>query len=185
MRFVFTPPAEIAAGLLNLPWHQPLEEWSDDRIVEISQRGISRHVVRFVAESDRVYALKEIDERLARREFRLLRELDTMEIPAVMVVGVVVGRRTSDGETRVAKERAASGLLVHHVPVYPLSTSRQYAGIPRNAESYVCSSGVWIYRSGSRNSGICGRASPTATGSRYASTSGPATYAASMSGLGA
>jgi hypothetical protein len=98
MRFVFTPPAEIAAGLLSLPWHQPLEEWSDDRIVEIRQRGISRHVVRFVAESDRVYALKEIDERLARREFRLLRELDTLEIPAVTVVGVVVGRCTPDGE---------------------------------------------------------------------------------------
>jgi hypothetical protein len=98
MRFVFSPPADVAAGLLSLPWHQPLEDWEDERIVEIRQRGISRHVVRFVAESDRVYALKEIDERLARREYRLLRELDALEIPAVTVEGVVVGRRTPDGE---------------------------------------------------------------------------------------
>ena len=33
MRFIFRPPAEHAAGLLSLPWEQPLEEWVD-RIVE-------------------------------------------------------------------------------------------------------------------------------------------------------
>jgi len=98
MRFVFSPPADVAAGLLSLPWAQPLEDWTDERIVEIEQRGISRHVVRFVMDSERVYALKEIDERLARREYRLLRDLDTLEIPAVQAVGVVVDRRTADGE---------------------------------------------------------------------------------------
>jgi hypothetical protein len=29
VRFVFTPPAEQAAGLLTLPWTEPLEEWKD------------------------------------------------------------------------------------------------------------------------------------------------------------
>ena len=53
VHFVFSPPAEAAAGLLNLPWDQPLEEWADDRLTEIPQRGISRHVVRFVAEERR------------------------------------------------------------------------------------------------------------------------------------
>ena len=48
MRFVFSPPADTAAGLLTLPWRQPLEDWDDDRMLEIPQRGISRHVVRFV-----------------------------------------------------------------------------------------------------------------------------------------
>ncbi len=86
------PPAEIATGLLTLPWREPLEEWDDDRIVEIAQRGISRHIVRFVVDNGRVYALKEIDERLARREFRLLRELDELDIPAVKVLGIVVDR---------------------------------------------------------------------------------------------
>src|SRR5690349_10505275 len=92
MRFVFAPPADQTAGLLSLPWRQPLEEWEDERVVEIRQRGISRHVVRFVADGGRVYALKEIDERLARREYHLLRRLRDLEIPAVEVLGVVVDR---------------------------------------------------------------------------------------------
>ena len=90
MRFVFSPPAEKYAGLLTLPWTEPLEEWQDERLVEIRQRGISRHVVRFVADGGTLYALKSISERLARREYRLLRELAELGIPAVEVVGVAV-----------------------------------------------------------------------------------------------
>ncbi len=90
MRFVFSPPAEQAAGLLSLPWTEPLEEWQDERLVEIRQRGISRHVVRFVADDGTLYALKSISERLARREYRLLRALAELGIPAVEVVGVAV-----------------------------------------------------------------------------------------------
>jgi tRNA A-37 threonylcarbamoyl transferase component Bud32 len=96
VRFVFSPPADVAAGLLTLPWTDPLETWNEERIVEIRQRGISRHVVRFVADSGRVYALKEIDERLARREYRLLRELVELGVPAVTAVGVVVDRGSDD-----------------------------------------------------------------------------------------
>ncbi|WP_433331881.1 DUF4032 domain-containing protein [Spirillospora sp. CA-294931] len=92
MHFVFSPPADTAAGLLSLPWREPLEGWTDDRLVEIRQRGLSRHVVRFVADEDVVYALKELDDRLARREYRLLRALREMGMPAVEVVGVVVDR---------------------------------------------------------------------------------------------
>jgi hypothetical protein len=92
VRFVFSPPADTAAGLLTLPWHQPLEEWTDDRLQEIPQRGISRHVVRFVAEDGELFALKEIPERLARREYSLLRRLNAEEIPAVSVLGVAVER---------------------------------------------------------------------------------------------
>jgi hypothetical protein len=90
VRFVFTPPAEEAAGLLTLPWNEPLEEWDDERIVEIRQRGISRHVVRFVSDGGVLYALKSISERLARKEFRLLRELGDLGVPAVEVVGIAV-----------------------------------------------------------------------------------------------
>src|SRR4051794_18273337 len=92
MHFVFSPPAEAAAGLLDLPWEQPLEEWRDDRLTEIPQRGLSRHVVRFVAEAGEVFALKEIPERLARREYSLLRRLKELGVPAVDVLGVVVER---------------------------------------------------------------------------------------------
>ena len=65
MRFVFNPPAESAAGLLTLPFDQPLESWQDERLVEIRQRGLHRHVVRFIADSSELYALKSLDERLA------------------------------------------------------------------------------------------------------------------------
>jgi hypothetical protein len=92
MRFVFSPPAEEASGLLTLPFGEPLEEWRDERLVEIRQRGLSRHVVRFVADSGELYALKSISERLARREYRLLRALAEFNIPAVEVVGIVVDR---------------------------------------------------------------------------------------------
>jgi hypothetical protein len=92
VRFVFNPPAEEAAGLLTLPFGEPLEEWRDERLVEIRQRGISRHVVRFVADSGVLYALKSISERLARREYRLLRALASMNIPAVEPVGIAVDR---------------------------------------------------------------------------------------------
>jgi hypothetical protein len=90
VRFVFTPPADEATGLLTLPWSEPLEEWKDERLVEIRQRGISRHVVRFVADGGTLYALKSISERLARREYRLLRSLAALGVPAVEVVGIAV-----------------------------------------------------------------------------------------------
>ncbi|MHA6625103.1 DUF4032 domain-containing protein [Pseudonocardia sichuanensis] len=92
MRFIFRPPAEHAAGLLSLPWQEPLEEWQDDHLLEVAHRGISRHVVRFVEVDGHVYALKEIDERLARREYRLLGQLEAMGMPAVSVLGVCVER---------------------------------------------------------------------------------------------
>jgi Domain of unknown function (DUF4032)/Lipopolysaccharide kinase (Kdo/WaaP) family len=92
MRFVFTPPADHAAGLLTLPWAEPLADWHDERLVEIRQRGISRHVVRFAYDDGELYALKELNERLARREYRLLRALAELNIPAVEVVGVAVDR---------------------------------------------------------------------------------------------
>ncbi len=90
VRFVFTPPADHAAGLLTLPWSEPLADWQDERLVEIRQRGISRHVVRFVYDDGTLYALKELSERLARREYRLLRALAELNIPAVEVVGIAV-----------------------------------------------------------------------------------------------
>jgi hypothetical protein len=68
VRFVFSPPAQDAAGLLSLPWTEPLENRTDERLVEKCQRGISRHVMRFVTGEGMLYALKATTERLARRE---------------------------------------------------------------------------------------------------------------------
>ena len=75
-------------SFLDLPWDEPLEEWTSERIVEVV-RGIHRHVVRFVDYDGRLYALKELPERLAQREWTLLRRLAAENQPVVEVVGVV------------------------------------------------------------------------------------------------
>jgi hypothetical protein len=92
MRFLFRPPAAEAAGLLALPWDQPLEEWPDDVLLHVPQRGISRHVVRFVAHDGHVYALKEIVEPLARKEYGLLTDFAAEGLPTVAVLGICVDR---------------------------------------------------------------------------------------------
>ncbi len=102
MRFIFRPPASHAQNLLSLPWDVPLEEWVDDRLLEVAHRGISRHVVRFVEADGMVFALKEIDERLARREYRLLGELETLGMPAVSVLGICVERSPFEGHEQDA-----------------------------------------------------------------------------------
>ncbi|MPQ96347.1 DUF4032 domain-containing protein [Modestobacter sp. I12A-02628] len=92
MRYLFRPPAAEAATLLSLPWEQPLEEWDPDLLIDVPQRGISRHVVRFTASEGRVYALKEIPEPLARREYALLTDFESEGLPAVSVLGICVDR---------------------------------------------------------------------------------------------
>ena len=92
MRYLFRPPAAEAAGLLSLPWHQPLEEWDPSVLLEVPQRGISRHVVRFTVSDGRVYALKEIAEPLARHEYALLAEFESEGLPSVSVLGICVDR---------------------------------------------------------------------------------------------
>jgi tRNA A-37 threonylcarbamoyl transferase component Bud32 len=78
-------------SFLDLPWDKPLEEWESERFVTLI-RGISRHVVRFVDYEGRLYAIKELPERYARREYGLLRDLALEGMPVVEVVGVVTGR---------------------------------------------------------------------------------------------
>ena len=78
-------------GFLDLPWELPLEDWQSERLVNLI-RGISRHVVRFVDYEGRLYALKELPERPARREYSLLRRLESEGLPVVEAVGLVTGR---------------------------------------------------------------------------------------------
>jgi hypothetical protein len=78
-------------SFLDLPWDEPLEEWRSARIVTLI-RGISRHVVRFVEYDGALYALKELPERPARREYTLLRRLEDQELPVVEAVGLVTNR---------------------------------------------------------------------------------------------
>jgi hypothetical protein len=106
---------------LDLPWERPLEEWESERLVEVV-RGIGRHVVRFVDYEGALYALKELPERLARREYRLLRELADQSIPVVEAVGFVAGR-SSEAEQAVLITR----YLDFSLPYRTLFTGR---GVP-------------------------------------------------------
>jgi len=71
-------------GLLALPWLDPLGTWPEDaadfRDLNV---GPSRHLVRFVEADYVLYALKELPTRTADKEYRVLRDLEVRELPAV------------------------------------------------------------------------------------------------------
>ncbi len=94
LRIVATQPNP---ALVTLPWHLPLEEWTDEYVVPLP-RGISRHVVRIVRLGSDVYAVKETREPIAFREYRMLRDLRRLDLPAVEPVAVVAGREAANGE---------------------------------------------------------------------------------------
>jgi hypothetical protein len=83
-------------ALLGLPWSTPLEEWTE-HVVPLP-RGLSRHVVRIIRLGDNTYAVKETVEEIAFREYRLLRDLQRLGLPAVVPQGVVTGRVDAEGE---------------------------------------------------------------------------------------
>src|SRR3954469_13800847 len=95
-------------AIVRLPWSVPLEEWGEPYVVPLP-RGLSRHVVRIVRLHDRVYAVKETVEEIAFREYRLLRDLQRLGLPAVVPQGVVTGRVGTDGEP------LPSALLTEHL----------------------------------------------------------------------
>ncbi len=116
--------AEQTPDFLDLPWELPLEEWDSDRIVDVA-RGISRHVVRFVRYESEIFALKEINPRLASHEYALLRELADHAVPVVEAVGVVSGR--ADGQDAI--------LLTRHLEFsLPYRTLFSGRGVPNLRE---------------------------------------------------
>jgi hypothetical protein len=81
---------------LDLPLDFPLGSWDHERLVN-PVRGLHRHVVVFVAYGDDMYALKELPDRVAHREYRLLRELVERDVPTVDAIGTITGRTDDDG----------------------------------------------------------------------------------------
>ncbi len=77
------------ADLLELPWERPLGSWGDTghRFRELPV-GPSRHLVRFLVVDGIVYALKELPEEVAEREFQVLRHLEDAKLPSVRAVGL-------------------------------------------------------------------------------------------------
>jgi Domain of unknown function (DUF4032)/Lipopolysaccharide kinase (Kdo/WaaP) family len=88
------PPAmrlrSPSPGLLALPWMDPLGEWD---ATEVPLRdvpvGPSRHLVRFVETDGALWALKELPQRIAEKEYAVLRDLESRSLPAVRPAGLV------------------------------------------------------------------------------------------------
>jgi hypothetical protein len=70
---------------------EPLAEWD---ATEVPLRDIpvgpSRHLVRFVETDGRLWALKELPRRIAAKEYGVLRDLETRQLPAVRPAGLVI-----------------------------------------------------------------------------------------------
>jgi len=77
--------------LLGLPWRDPLSAWDP---TAVSFRDIpvgpSRHLVRFVEADGALWALKSLPQRLAQREYDVLRQMEIRALSAVRVAGVVI-----------------------------------------------------------------------------------------------
>lgn len=86
-------------GFLDLPWHLPLNRWPGNcsRLEELPQ-GLSRHPVVFVNYNGVIYAIKELPRKIAKEEFDLLMQMETIRLPAVTAIGHVLAT-TQENET--------------------------------------------------------------------------------------
>ncbi|WP_026374321.1 DUF4032 domain-containing protein [Agrococcus lahaulensis] len=93
--------AVMDATLLDLPWDEPLEQWTDADVVQLP-KGISRHLVRFARLGGRVVAIKETTPEMATREYGMLRTLQRLEVPCVEPLAVIADRVDADGNPLAA-----------------------------------------------------------------------------------
>ena len=107
-------------GLLALPWDRALREWD---ATEVPLRDIpvgpSRHLVRFVETDGQLWALKQLPERIATKEYTVLRQLESMGLPAVRAAGLVVQPKAERDE--FGRDEDTAILVTHY-----LSQSWQY-----------------------------------------------------------
>lgn len=96
MRFQVCSPSDLISGA-DLPWERPLKAWPAEFLVDMP-RGISRNTVRFAERNGIVYAVKELPDRLAAREYRLLRELQEHNLPTVQPVALITERGNKPGD---------------------------------------------------------------------------------------
>lgn len=121
-------------GIIALPWSRPLEEWpeSPDGPVVPLPRGLSRHVVRIVRQGQRTYAVKETVADIAFREYRVLRDLQRLGLPAVVAQAVVTERADDDGEELPA------ALMTQHLRFsLPYRSLFQHSPQPENVPRLV------------------------------------------------
>ncbi|MDQ1392451.1 MAG: hypothetical protein QOF30_1428, partial [Acidimicrobiaceae bacterium] len=82
---------DASPGLLALPWLERLADWSAPEVpLRDLPVGPSRHLVRFVKTDGRLWALKELPQRIALKEYVALREIEAKSLPAVRPAGLVI-----------------------------------------------------------------------------------------------
>ncbi len=72
-----TPRLQIRGGnpdFLDLPWEEPISDWTTHRLVDMPT-GVHRHAVVFVEYEGSVYAIKEMPVHLAENEYKVLNAL--------------------------------------------------------------------------------------------------------------
>ena len=128
MRFRLASPADYPAGL-NLPWATPLAEWPLTLFVDV-ERGLHRNLVRFVEHDGTLYAIKELLEHVAAREYALLRSLRELDLPVVEPIGLVTDRPATPG-SQDRRGLLVTRFLPHSMPyrhVIAGGTSEAHAG---------------------------------------------------------
>lgn len=90
MKFQIASPSHHFTDL-RLPWSRHLNDWDESHFIDVA-RGIHRNVVKFITNRGQVYALKELSTPVAKKEYRLLRELGELGLPVVEPVGLVIDR---------------------------------------------------------------------------------------------
>jgi len=116
--------------LLALPWDRPLRDWD---ATEVPLRDIpvgpSRHLVRFVEADGQLWALKQLPERIAAKEYAVLRQLETMGLPAVRAAGLVIQPETDPDEFGRDEDTA---ILVTHYLSQSWQFRRLFMRLPPN-----------------------------------------------------
>ncbi len=82
---------------LDLPWREPLERVAVASGSSRSRAASTATSCASSATASALYALKALPPRIARQEYRLLRELDDAVVPVVDAVGVVTRTPEADG----------------------------------------------------------------------------------------
>jgi len=118
---------------LDLPWDVPLDDWTHPRMATVA-RGISRHTVRFVSYGERVFALKETEDRPAETEYRMLCMLhDDLGLPTVKPTAVVKGRLTPSADVSAPPEPLGAVLITRYLD---FSLPYRYLFGSENSEPY-------------------------------------------------
>lgn len=89
MRLQLAKPTDHP-DVVGWPIATPLDDWTIPGLHQVG--GLHRHVVRLVETPSVSYVVKELPDRLAEREWQLLRELRDAGLPTAEVVGIVTGR---------------------------------------------------------------------------------------------